>query len=244
MLKNKVAIVTGGGSGLGEAACKLFAKNSAKVVVADWNFESAQRVADEINETGGIAIALRVNVADRESVNDMVWHVMHTYGQIDILTNNAGITADKTLAKMTDEMFDRVIDVNLKGVYNVTRAVVPYMIKANYGKIINTSSVVRNGNVGQTNYSASKAAVAAMTRTWALELAKKGILVNAVAPGFMRTPMTAGMNQEALNATESKIPLGHLGDPEDIAEAYLWLASDKTKYITGTVLEVTGGLIV
>jgi 3-oxoacyl-[acyl-carrier protein] reductase len=244
MLNGKVAIITGSGSGLGKAAALLFAKNGAKVVVADYNVMAAKEVAEEIKEHGGDALALWLNVVDRVSVDDMVYHTKRLFGKIDILINNAGVTADKKLVRMTDEMFDQVVDVNMKGVFHCTQAVLPHMIEQHSGVIINTSSVVADGNIGQTNYAATKAAVRTMARTWALELAEKGIRVNAVAPGFMKTPMTAGMNQEALKATEARIPLGHMGDPEDIAEAYLFLASDRAKYITGATLRVDGGLSV
>jgi 3-oxoacyl-[acyl-carrier protein] reductase len=175
LLENKVAIITGGGSGLGEAAAHLFAENGANVVVADYNIINANRVADAIKENGGEALAIWIDVADRTSVDDMVFHAKRLLGKIDILVNNAGITKDKTLLKMTDEQFDAVIATNLKGVFNCTQAVAPHMVEQGFGRIINTSSVVRNGNVGQTNYSASKAAVVAMTKTWAKELGKKGI---------------------------------------------------------------------
>jgi 3-oxoacyl-[acyl-carrier protein] reductase len=245
LLENKVAIITGAGSGLGKAAALLFAENGASVVVADFNIMSSKAVVEEIKERGGEALSLWVNVADRTSVESMVKHTKNLLGKIDILVNNAGITADKKLVRMTEEMFDRVIDVNMKGVFHCTQAVLPHMIEQQSGVIINTSSVVADGNIGQTNYAATKAAVRTMARTWALELAPKGIRVNAVAPGFIATEMTVGkMRPEDLKAVESKIPMGHLGEPNDIAEAYLFLASDKAKYITGTTLHVDGGLVI
>lgn len=245
MLSKRVALITGAGSGIGESTAKLFAKEGAKVVVADFNFESGKRVADEINAAGGIAIALKVNVADRESVNDMVWHVMHTFGRIDVLINNAGITRDATLAKMTHEQWDSVIAVNQTGVFNCTKAVVPYMIEQKYGRIISTSSIVgRFGNFGQTQYAAAKAAVIAMTQTWAKELGRKGITANAVAPGFIKTPMTAAMPSEVLEGMEKKVPLQRLGDTDDIANAFLFLASDMGQYINGAVIPVDGGLVI
>jgi 3-oxoacyl-[acyl-carrier protein] reductase len=244
MLKDKVVIITGSGSGLGKAAALLFAKNGAKVVVADYNVFSAKEVAEQIQEHGGEALFKHLDVTDRDSVEDMVKHTIRIYGKIDILINNAGITRDKTLLKMTEEQFDAVINTNLKGVFNCTQAVIPHMIEQGSGRVINTSSVVRNGNVGQTNYSASKAAVVAMTKTWAKEFGRKGINVNAVAPGFMRTPMTEAMPKDVLNIMANMVPLKRLGDPEDIANAYLFLASDMSQYINGTVLEVDGGLVV
>jgi 3-oxoacyl-[acyl-carrier protein] reductase len=244
LLQDKVAIITGGGSGLGKAACLLFANEGAKVVVADFNFDAALAVHREICGKGQESIPIMVNVADRVSVDNMVWDVIHTYNRIDILINNAGITKDKTLVKMTEQQFDDVLAVNLKGVFNCTQATVKHMIEQGYGRIINTSSVVRNGNIGQTNYVASKAAVVGMTKTWAKELGRKGITANAVAPGFIRTPMTEAMPENVLKSMEDQVPLKRLGEPEDIANAYLFLASDNAKYINGTVLEVTGGLVV
>lgn len=245
MLNNRVSIITGAGSGIGETTAKLFAKEGSKVVVSDWNFEAAKRVADEIFDTGGIAIPLKVNVADRESVNDMVWNVMHTFGKIDILINNAGITKDATLAKMTHEQWDQVIAVNQTGVFNCTKAVVPYMLQQQSGRIISTSSIVgRFGNFGQTQYAAAKAAVIAMTQTWAKELGRKGITANAVAPGFIATPMTAAMRPEVLEGMEKKVPLQRLGESSDIANAFLFLASDMGKYINGATIPVDGGLVI
>lgn len=245
LLKDKVAIVTGGGSGLGAAACRLFAENGAKVVVADFNFEAAVEVHTEISKLGFESIPSEVDVSSPLSVNGTVIDTLHTFGKIDILVNNAGITLDSTLAKMTQEQWDRVIAVNQTGVFNCTKAVVKYMIDQKFGRIINTSSIVgRFGNFGQTNYAATKAAVIAMTQTWARELGRKGINVNAVAPGFISTPMTNKMPPEVLKKMESMVPLQRLGDPLDIANAYLFLASDQAKYINGTVLCVDGGLAI
>jgi 3-oxoacyl-[acyl-carrier protein] reductase len=262
LLNDKVAIITGGGSGLGEAACKLFAEHGAKVVVADYNFENAKRVSDEINQQHGTDIAIQtpnddikarefraipiwVNVANRSQVDGMVEDVLHSFGKIDILVNNAGITMDSTLAKMKQEQWDQVIAVNQTGVFNCTQAAVPHMIEQKSGRIINTSSIVgRFGNFGQTNYAASKAAVIAMTQTWAKELGRKGITVNAVAPGFIRTPMTAAMPPEVLDKMAKMVPVQRLGAPEDIANTYLFLASDMGKYVNGAVIAVDGGLVI
>lgn len=245
LLEGKVAIITGGGSGLGEAACKLFAEQGAKVVVADYNFENAIRVHTDINKLGYDSIPVKVDVADRTQVDGMVTDVLHTFGKIDILINNAGITMDKTLAKMTQEQWDRVIAVNQTGVFNCTQAVVPHMITQKFGRIISTSSIVgRFGNVGQTNYSATKAAVIAMTQTWAKELGRKGITANAVAPGFIATPMTKAMPPEVLKKMEGMVPLQRLGEPEDIANTFLFLASDMGKYVNGATIDVNGGLVI
>lgn len=240
-LKDKVAIITGGGSGLGKASCIRFAEEGAIVIVADYDLGKALDVADIITSSIGKAVAVAVNVADKTSVLSMVDFVINQYGKVDILVNNAGITRDKTLLKLSEEWFDEVIDVNLKGVFLCTQAVAPHMIEKKYGKIINTSSIVRDGNIGQTNYSASKAGVVGMTKTWSKELGRKGINVNAVAPGFILTPMTEAMPPEILEAQRLNIPLQRLGKPEDIANAYLFLASDEASFVNGTVLECDGG---
>jgi 3-oxoacyl-[acyl-carrier protein] reductase len=262
LLENRVAVVTGGGSGIGEAICKLFAKEGCKVAVADYNWDAAKRVSDEINEMFSApipmqinnesaelwhrdfrAIPVHVNVADRKHVDNMIWDVIHMFGRIDILANNAGITRDKTLVKMTQEQWDEVIAVNQTGVFNCASACIPYMIEQGFGRIINTSSIVGlYGNVGQTQYSAAKAAVIAMAKTWAKEYGRKGITANCVAPGFIRTPMTAKMPPEVLTNMESMVPLKRLGEAEDIANAFLFLVSDMGKYINGAVIDVNGGL--
>lgn len=242
-LKDRVAIITGGGSGLGEETCYLFAEQGAKVVVVDFNGEAAQRVADSIQSKNGQAIAVQVNVADHGKVEEMVQKVIDTYGKVDILINNAGITRDSTLKKMTDEQWHQVIDTNLNGVYYCARSVIPHMLEQGSGNIINTSSIVgTNGNFGQTNYAATKAALQGMAKTWAKEFGPKGIRANAVAPGFIATPMTAKMPSEVLEGMEKQVPLKRLGTPRDIAEAYLYLASDRSAYVNGHVLKVDGGL--
>jgi 3-oxoacyl-[acyl-carrier protein] reductase len=262
LLENRVAIVTGGGSGIGEASAKLLAKEGSRVVVADNNWEAAKRVADEINEMYSDpvppmqnndselwqrdykAIASYVNVADRKSVDGMVWDAIHMFGKIDILIANAGITRDATIAKMTYEQWDEVIDTNLTGVFNCIKATVPHMIEQGYGRIINTSSVVgTSGNFAQTNYSATKAGLIGITKSLAKELGRKGINVNAVAPGFIATPMVKKMPEKVIKMMEEKISLQRLGEPEDIANAYLYLASDMSKYVSGTVLEVDGAIL-
>lgn len=237
-LEGKVVIITGGAGGLGKEASLLFANEGAHVVVADFNKILAEDIAKEINGLG-----LAVDVAKREQVKLMVDDVIKQYGKIDILVNNAGITMDSTLVKMTQEQWDNVISINQTGVFNCTQEVVPHMIKEGYGKIINTSSVVgRMGNFGQTNYAATKAAVIAMTQTWAKELGRKGINVNAVAPGFIMTPMTEKMPENVLKGMKEKVSLQRLGTPRDIANTYLFLASDDACYINGAVIPVDGGL--
>lgn len=243
-LKDKVAIITGGANGIGKAAAEVFLSEGAKVVIADYDVESGKQVESQFLEQGFDVTFLQVNVADLASVKTMVQQVLSKYSKIDILINNAGITRDAMLVKMTEEDFNRVLDVNLKGVFNCTQAVVPYMIEKDYGKIINTSSVSGvYGNVGQTNYAATKAAVVGMTKTWAKEFGRKGINVNAVAPGFTRTNMVEKMPEKVLNHMESIVSLQRLGEPKDIANAYLFLASDESNYITGHVLHVDGGIM-
>lgn len=243
-LRDKVAIITGSGRGLGKEAALLFAQEGAKVVVCDINESWAVVTAEEIRDSGGAAVGIPVDVTNPESVKTMVNRTMEVFGRIDILVNNAGITSDALLAKMTDEQWDRVINVNLKGVFNCTRAVAPIMIEQGSGKIVNTSSVVGvYGNIGQTNYIASKAAIIGMTKGWAKELGRKGINVNAVAPGFTMTEMMATVPEKILTSIREKTPLGRLGDPKDIAYAYLYLASSEANFVNGAVLQVDGGLV-
>lgn len=245
-LKDKVAIVTGGGQGIGAATALTFAREGAKVVVADMNEETANAVVSEIKQAGnGDAIAVVVNVANAESVDAMVKATMDWAGRIDVLVNNAGITADTVVHKMTEEQWDRVINVNLKGVWLCGKAVATVMrSQESGGSIINASSIVGvYGNMGQSNYAASKGGVIAMTYTWSVELASKGIRVNAIAPGFTDTPMVAKVKPEVLDKVRQQTPLGRLATPEDIANAYLFLASDESSFITGQVLEVSGGLM-
>lgn len=239
-LNEKVAIITGGANGLGLAAAKRFIDEGAKVIVADFNTEAGGQAVQVL---GDAASFIQVDVAKHDSVVQMAKTVVDQYGKIDILINNAGITRDAMLHKMTEDQFDAVIDVNLKGVFNCTQAVVPYMREAAYGRIINTSSVVGLfGNIGQTNYAAAKAGILGMTKTWAKELGRKNITVNAVAPGFMRTAMLNTIPEAVIQKIQSTIALGHLGEVEDIANAYLYLASDEAKYITGHTLQVDGGM--
>ena len=241
-LVDKVSIITGSGSGIGHATAVKFAQEGAKVAVCDINEQSAKDVAREITDTGGEALAFRIDVTDKESIARMVEGVMAKWGRIDTLVNNAGIVQDAQLKKMTDDQFDNVIDVNLKGVYNCTKAVVDIMLEQHSGVILNASSIVGlYGNFGQTNYAASKFAVIGMMKTWARELGKKGIRSNAICPGFIETPILKSMPQKVVQMMEDKVPLGRLGRPEEIANTYAWLASDEASYINGAVIEVSGG---
>ena len=241
-LVDKVSIITGAGSGIGHATAVKFAREGAKVAVCDINVESAEAVAAEIVGNGGEALAFRIDVTDKESIARMVVGVMAKWGRIDTLVNNAGIVQDAQLRKMTDDQFDSVIDVNLKGVYNCTKAVVDIMLEQHSGCILNASSIVGlYGNFGQTNYAASKFAVIGMMKTWARELGKKGIRANAICPGFIETPILRSMPQKVVQMMEDKVPLGRLGRPDEIANTYAWLASDEASYISGAVIEVSGG---
>ena len=243
-LQDKVAIITGGANGIGKAACELFLNQGAKVVIADFDEDSGKELEITFRQQGKEVLFVQVDVATTERVKDMVAQVLANYEKIDILINNAGITRDAMLVKMTEQDFDRVLDVNLKGVFNCTQAVVPYMVERGYGKVINTSSVSGvYGNVGQTNYAATKAAVVGMTKTWAKELGRKGINVNAVAPGFTKTAMVEKMPEKVIQHMESIVSLQRLGEVQDIANAYLFLASDESSYITGHVLHVDGGIM-
>ena len=238
-------LITGGGQGIGRATAIKFAKEGAKVAVCDINVASAEETAKLITDAGGEAISFSIDVTDKKSIAAMVEGVMKQWGRIDTLVNNAGIVQDAQFKKMTDEQFDRVIDVNLKGVYNCTRAVVNIMLDQNSGCILNASSIVGiYGNFGQTNYAATKFGVIGMVKTWARELGKKGIRANAICPGFIHTPILASMPEKIIKLMEDRVPLGRLGQPEEIANTYAWLASDEASYINGAVIEVSGGATV
>lgn len=243
-LLDKVAIITGGARGIGEATAKKFVKEGAKVVIADINEEDIERTVNEIKEMGGQVAGIYVDVTKMDSVDKMIEFTLEKFGKLDILVNNAGITMDSTLLKMTEDQWDKVIDVNLKGVYNCGQAAAKVMVDQGSGVILNASSVVGiYGNFGQTNYAATKWGVIGMTKTWAKELGRKGVRVNAVAPGFIATPMVKKMPEKVINMMKEKAPLQRLGEPEEIANAYAFLASDEASFVTGAVLEVTGGVV-
>ncbi|CCQ98250.1 3-oxoacyl-(acyl-carrier-protein) reductase FabG [[Clostridium] ultunense Esp] len=244
-LKDKTAIITGGGSGIGRETAIKFAREGAKVAVWDINLGEANKTVKEISELEGISKAYKVDVTNRLEIEEITNKVIKEFSKIDILVNNAGITADATLIKMKEEQWDRVIDINLKGVFNCGQIVSRYMVEQGNGVILNAASVVGiYGNFGQTNYAASKWGVIGMTKTWAKELGRKGIRVNAVAPGFILTQMTAKMPEKVLEMMKEKSVLKRLGTPEDIANAYLFLASNEASFITGTVLSVDGGVVI
>jgi 3-oxoacyl-[acyl-carrier protein] reductase len=243
-LSGKVAIITGGANGIGLAACERFAEEGASVMMADFDDNAGKEQESVLKDKGHDVAFVQVDVVDRESVTSLVERTLEQHGKIDVLINNAGITKDATLLKMDPADFQRVLDVNLTGVFNCTQAVAPHMISAGAGKIINTSSISGvYGNFGQTNYAATKAAVVGMTKTWAKELGRKGINVNAVAPGFTETAMVAKMPENIIKQMATAVSLQRLGKPEDIANAYLFLASAESDYVHGHVLHVDGGIM-
>jgi len=242
-LENKVAVITGSARGIGQATALKFAREGAKVTVCDLTPELIEETVVMIRAAGGQAIGCIVDVRDMQSIRKMVDETLSTFGRLDVLVNNAGIVKDAQLKNMTDEQFDLVIDINLKGVYNCTRAVVDTMLRQQSGVILSSSSIVGlYGNFGQTNYAATKGAVISMTKTWAKELGRKGIRANAVCPGFIGTTILNSMPDKVLRAMEEKVPMGRLGKPEEIADAFAFLASDEASYINGVVLEVGGGV--
>lgn len=244
MLTDKIALVTGAGRGIGRASAKLLAVHGAYVYVNyNGSKEAAQKTVDEIVKAGGRAEALQCNVADFQACADMIAAIIKQSGRLDILVNNAGITKDGLLMKMSEEDYDQVLDINLKGTFHTIRHASRYMLKQKSGKIINITSVSGVlGNAGQANYSASKAGVIGLTKSAARELASRGICVNAVAPGYVQTDMTNGLPEQVKTQMLAQIPMGRAATPEEIADAVLFLASDQSAYITGQVLCVDGGM--
>jgi 3-oxoacyl-[acyl-carrier protein] reductase len=253
-LRGKTVVVTGAAAGLGRATALRFAEEKARIAVWDINKESGSTLVEEILTGDGEALFGEVDVADPASVDAAAEHVIEKWGRVDVLVNNAGILRDAQLVKwkdgkaqsrMADEVFDSLMSVNLKGVFNCTRSVVPHMIEAGGGVVLSASSVVGlYGNFGQTNYAASKAGVIAMTRTWARELGRYNIRVNAVAPGFVDTGMTRSVPEKVLRYLVEHTPLRRMGRPEEVAEVYVWLASDRASFVHGAVLSVDGGLVI
>lgn len=252
-LRNKVVIITGGAAGIGRATAQRFAEEGCRVAVWDVNETAGAETLQELQKLGTEAVFQRVDVTRGDSIEAAVKEVVARWGRIDVLVNNAGIVRDAQLVKwkdgsvtgvMTDEAFDSVMQVNLKSVFLCTRAVTPHMIAAGGGVILNASSVVGlYGNFGQTNYVATKAGVIGMTRTWARELGRYNIRVNAVAPGFIGTEILRAMPEKVIESMVSHTPLGRMGTPEEIAEAYAWLASDRASFVHGAVLSVDGGIV-
>ena len=242
-LVGKVALITGAAQGIGRAVALLLAQHGADIIVSDINLEKAQETAREIEALGRRAMAIKVNVVNLEDVDRMIQAILGEFKEIDILVNNAGITRDKLILRMTEEDWDAVLNVNLKGTFNCTKAVIRPMSKQKSGKIVNIASVVGEmGNAGQANYSASKAGVIGFTKTIAREFALRGINVNAIAPGYIETPMTEALPEKVKEELKRMIPMERLGRPEDVAEGVLFLVSEASSYITGQVLNVNGGI--
>ena len=249
-LQDKVAIITGSARGIGATTATTFAREGAKVVICDVNEAQGQQTAHEINEMLGngapVATFLPLDVAKLASAVALVQETVAHFGRLDILVNNAGVTRDARLPKMTEADFDFVIDINLKGVFHCGKAAAEQMLaQGKGGVILNAASIIGiDGNFGQTNYAATKAGVIGMTKVWARELGPKGIRVNALAPGFIATGMTAQMPEKTYNAMVENTPLRRAGQPQDVANAYLWLASDEASFINGVVLRVDGGIVI
>ena len=252
-LRGKVVIVTGAAAGIGLATARRFASEGCRVAAWDVNDAGQEELLRELSSAGGEPLFRKTDVCDSGDVEAGVQEIIARWNTVDVLINNAGITRDAQFVKwkdgavvgtMTDDAFDSVISINLKGVFLCARAVVPHMIRQGSGVILNASSIVGlYGNFGQTNYAATKAGVIAFARTWARELAKYNIRVNAVAPGFIATEMVQKMPEKVIQTMVSHTPLGRMGKPEDVAEAYVWLASDAASFVTGTVLSVDGGFV-
>lgn len=243
--EGRVAIVTGSARGLGKSIITRLAKEGAKVVVTDLKQEECDSVAAEINAQGGEAMAVACDVTNRASVQALAAATVERFGKIDVLVNNAGITKDASLKKMTDEQWDAVINVNLKSVFICTQEISKYMVQENYGRVISMSSLAGvMGNFGQTNYAASKAGIVGMTKTWAKELGKNNITANCIAPGFMNTEMTKTIPQNIVDQMLSAIPVGRMGEPEEIAAAAAYLASEEAGFVNGVTLNVNGGMYV
>ncbi len=240
-LKDKIALITGGANGIGLATAKRFSKEGAKLILWDVS-DKGHEVAEQLKKDGHEVIFKKVSVTDEADVQQAVAEANNHFGRIDILINNAGITRDRTLLKMSKREWDDVIAVNLTGVFNCTQAAAPIMKEQQYGRIVSASSnVAIRGNFGQTNYVASKSAIIGMTKVWAMELGRYNITVNCIAPGFITTAMTEQMPEEVRKNSIPHIPLGHWGVPDDIANGYLYLASDEASFVSGICLTIDGG---
>jgi 3-oxoacyl-[acyl-carrier protein] reductase len=243
-LAGRVALVTGAGSGIGEATARRFAAEGAVVVVNDVDGDRARAVATAIGKDGGKGAAVEANVTRRDEVERMVAGIVAEHGRLDVLINNAGINRDAMSYKMTEEQWDQVLTVNLKGTFLCAQAALPRMRERGWGRVVNTSSIGSLGNVGQANYSASKAGVIGLTKTLALEYAKYGVTVNCVAPGAVMTPMLAGVPDQIREKITAGIPVGRIAEPREIAAVHAFLASDEAAFITGQVIFVDGGMSV
>jgi len=243
-LKDKVALITGGARGIGKAVALLFAQEGADIVIGDVNIEEAGKTCLEIEALGRKSLALQMDVTDYDKCQEAINKILDKFGKVDILVNNAGITKDNLLLRMSQTEWDVVLNVNLKGSFNCIKAVSRPMIKQRQGRIINIASIIGIiGNPGQANYSASKAGIIALTKTAAKELASRNINVNAVAPGFIQTEMTAGLAEDLKEKMKQAIPLNKFGSPNDVAAVCLFLASEESSYITGQTIVVDGGMV-
>lgn len=243
-LKDKVAVITGGARGIGWAIAELFAKEGARVVISDVNEPLLKEAQEKVRLLGSEALGVKSDVTDSAQAEEMVKKTVDKFGKINILVNNAGITKDSLLIRMSDADWDAVLAVNLKGAFLCSRAASKVMIKQRYGKIINIASIVGiRGNAGQANYAASKGGLIALTKTLAKELGSRNVLVNAIAPGFIRTDMTDKLSEDSQNSILSRVPLNRFGEAADVAKAALFLAGEESDYVTGAVLQVDGGIV-
>lgn len=244
LLKGKIALITGGARGIGRQIALRFAQEGAGVAVCDVNEEAAANTASELAALGVHSMSVKTDVTNLASVEEMLNKILDKFKRIDILVNNAGITKDALLVRMSQDDWDAVLNVNLKGTFNCTRAVSKIMMKQRYGKIVNVASIIGiMGNIGQANYAASKAGIIALTKTTAKELASRNVLANAIAPGFIQTEMTAKLPEDIQKKMLEAIPLGKFGKPEDVANLCLFLACDLSNYITGQTIVLDGGML-
>ncbi|APC13622.1 3-oxoacyl-ACP reductase FabG [Providencia rettgeri] len=243
LVKNKVAIVTGSARGIGFAIAQVLAEEGAKVVISDLSMSSGEESAKQLQEKGYEAVFIPCDISKRDQVNELFSKTKEHFGTIDVLVNNAGINRDGMLHKLTDDDWDKVIDINLKGTFNCMQEAAKLMREQGSGRIVNISSASWLGNVGQANYAASKAGVIGLTKTACRELARKGVTVNAICPGFIDTDMTRGVPEKVWDIMISKIPAGFAGDPRDVGQCVAFLASDKARYINGEVINVGGGMV-
>lgn len=243
-ISGKIAVITGGAKGIGATAARVFCEQGAQVAIIDFDEKAGETLAEQLHAEGNDAAFFKADVTNEQEIERVASEIIDQFGQVDILVNNAGITMDAMTLKMDVETFRRVLDVNVTGVFNCTKAFLPGMVELGAGRIISTSSIAGiGGNIGQANYSASKAAIVGMTRTWAKEFGPKGITVNAVAPGFIETDMIHTIPEKIVAQLLQLTPSNRLGTPEDVANAYLFLASDEAAFVNGTVLEVDGGML-